>query len=153
MQNKEKNARTKTKVPLDSNGQNLSRTDEKRWKNQTYWTTLRVVATPVHNSKSNPVQSNPIQSNLTLHLFKQAIEGDMLKLTFQKITHMQLMWLCICSSKRFEKAFENHIGKISHICNLCDFRSVQEGDLEIILEKFCTSVTIVTLHLFKQAIW
>ena len=67
---------------------------------------------------------------VTLHLFKQAIWEDTWKLTFEKITHMQLMWLCICSTRRFEKTFENHL-----------------------MEKFRTTATIVTLHLLKQAIW
>ena len=67
---------------------------------------------------------------VTLHLFKQAIWEDTWKLTFEKITHMQLMWLCICSIRRFEKTFENHL-----------------------MEKFRISATLVTLHLFKQAFW
>ena len=67
---------------------------------------------------------------VTLHLFKQVIWKDTWKLTFRKTTHMQLMWLCICSIRRFEKTFENHL-----------------------MEKFCTSATIATLHLLKQAIW
>ena len=66
---------------------------------------------------------------VTLHLFNQAIWEDMWKLTFEKITHMQLMWLCICSSRRFEKTFQNNNGEISHICNYCDFASVQAGNL------------------------
>ena len=65
-----------------------------------------------------------------LHLFKKAIWKDTWKLTFEKITHMQLMCLCIWSSGQFEKTFENHL-----------------------IEKFRTSAAIVPLHLFKQAIW
>ena len=96
-------------------------------------------------TKVNPIQSNPIQSNLTLHLFKQAIWEHvwkhtieemtnmqlmwehMWKSTFEKMTHMQLMWLCICSSRRFEKAFGNHNREILHICNFCDFASGQKA--------------------------
>ena len=66
---------------------------------------------------------------VSLNLFKQVIWEDTWKLTFEKITHMQLMWLCIWSSRQFEKTFENHL-----------------------IEKFCTSAAIVPLHLFKQAI-
>ena len=67
---------------------------------------------------------------VTLHLFKQAIREDMWKLTFRKMEDMQLMWLCICSSRRFEKTFEDNL-----------------------MEKFRISAIILTLHLFKQAIW
>ena len=95
----------------------------------------------------------------------------MWKPTFEKMTNMQLMWLCICSRRRFE----NHNGKNSHICNYCDFSSVQAGDLRARVkthnrrnDKYATNVrahvkihiwendthaTNVTLHLLKQAIW
>ena len=65
---------------------------------------------------------------VTLHLYKQAIWEDIWKLTFEKSTHMQLIWLCVCSIKRFERMLENHL-----------------------MEKFCISATLVTLHLFKKA--
>ena len=63
------------------------------------------------------------------------------------------MWLCICSNRQFE----NHNGEILHICNYCDFASVQAGDLRARVKthnrrnhKYATNVS---LHLFKQAMW
>ena len=44
---------------------------------------------------------------VTLHLFKQAIWEDIWKLTFEKTTHMELLWLYICSNRQFEKTCEN----------------------------------------------
>ena len=44
---------------------------------------------------------------VSLHLFKQAIWEHMWILTFEKITHMQQMWICIWSSRRFEETCEN----------------------------------------------
>ena len=94
---------------------------------------------------------------VTLHLFKQVIWKDTWKLTFEKTTHMQLMWLCICSIRRFEKTFENNNGEILHICNSCDFASVQAGDLRRHVKTNIwenhTHATNVTLHLVKWAIW
>ena len=80
--------------------------------------------------KTNNLEHHTHATNVTLHLFNQAIWEDMWKLTFEKNTHMQLLWVFICSSRRFEKTFENYL-----------------------LEKFRTSATIVTLHLFRQTIW
>ena len=85
--------------------------------------------------------------------FKQAIWDHMWKPTFEKMTHMQLMWLCICSSRQFE----NHIGEISHICNYFAFASIQAGDLWAHVKTHIwendTYATNVTLHIFNQAIW
>ena len=52
---------------------------------------------------------------------------------------------------------KKHYGEKSYKCSQCDYASVQAGDLrrhlKKIMEKFRTSVTIVTLHLLKQPIW
>ena len=44
---------------------------------------------------------------VTLHLYKQTIWEDIWKLTFEKTTHMELLWLYICSNRQFEKTCEN----------------------------------------------
>ena len=105
----------------------------------------------------------------------------MWKLTFEKITHMQLMWSCICSSRQCEETCKNkylkksltcnycgdwrrfeskcansHLRK-AHTCNKCEFASGQVGDLrkhvKTKISENRSHATIVTLHLFKQAIW
>ena len=48
-----------------------------------------------------------------------AIWQQMWKLTFEKMTHVQLMWICICSSRRFEETCENKYLKKSLTCNYC----------------------------------
>ena len=125
MQNKEKNARTKTKVPLDSNGQNLSSSDEKRRK-------IKLIGQPLEwwqhqYTIVNPIQSYPIQFD-----FASVKAGD--------------LWRHVKTN--FRKSLT---------CNQCDFASVQANDLrrrvKIILEKFRTSATYVSLELFKKAIW
>ena len=72
--------------------------------------------------KTHNRRNDKYATNVSLHLFKQAMWGDMWKQTFQKIAHMQLMWLCICSNRRFE----NHNWEISHICSSRRFEETCE---------------------------
>ena len=95
--------------------------------------------------KTHNRRNDKYATNVTLHLFKQAMWGDMWKQTFQKIAHMQLMWLCICSNRRFE----NHNWKISpHM-----FKQAIWRDMWTLTRKKIAHATCVTLPLFKQANW
>ena len=90
---------------------------------------------------------------VTLHLFKQAIWEDMCNVTFGKISHMQLMWLFICWSSRFEKTFDNWYLRKSHTCNYCDFVSVQEGNMRCMknhIKENPTTANKFALHAFLK---
>ena len=116
----------------------------------------------------------------TLHLFKQAIWEHMWKHTFKEMTNMQLMWLCIFSSRRCEETCENKNFKKSYMhimwlmwlfkqaiwedmCNIT-FQKIAHMQLmwlcihssrrfEETCEKLTFQKTYMTLHLFKQVIW
>ena len=95
---------------------------------------------------------------VTLHLFKLAIWEDTWKLTFQKNhTLATIVTLHLFNQAIWEDVWKSFNGEISHICNYCDFASVQSGDLRRHVKTSIwenhTHATNVTLHLFKQAIW
>ena len=94
--------------------------------------------------KTNVWENHTHATNVTLNLFNQAIWEDIWKsfngeishichycdfvsveaghlrstrkLTFEKIRQMQLLGLCICSNRRFEKTCEHYNLRNSHTC-------------------------------------
>ena len=85
--------------------------------------------------KTHNRRNDKYATNVTFHLFKQVMWGDMCKQTFRKIAHMQLMWLCVC----FNRWFENHNWEISHMFKQAIWRDMWKSHMQLMWLCLCSS--------------
>ena len=83
----------------------------------------------------------------------QASKLRTLKLTLEKSTKMQKMWLCISSSTQFEERVEKSV-QVQPFATFHLFRqAIWENIWKLPQVKSRSNAIIATFHLFRQAIW